>query len=60
MMTRHAIMVMGAGDSSVLQRTITFLDDLDIDFFIHWDKKFDLPRYSKIIFTPRIASYLGY
>lgn len=63
MMTRHAIMVMGAGDSSVLQRTIAFLDDPDIDFFIHWDKKFDLPQlkaqYSKIIFTPRIAVTWG-
>lgn len=62
-MARHAIMVMGAGNSSVLQRTINALDDPNIDFFIHWDRKFTLPKleskYSKIIFTPRISVTWG-
>lgn len=56
---KHAIMVMGFGDdASVLQKTINVLDDNDIDFIIHWDKRFSLPSLSsnksKIIFIPRI------
>ena len=35
---RHAIMVIGTGDNaSILQKAINYLDDRDIDFFIHWD-----------------------
>ena len=38
---RHAVMVLGYGeDYSVLQSTINLLDDPDISFFIHWDKKY--------------------
>lgn len=56
---KHAIMVMGFGDNpSVLQETINILDDNDIDFIIHWDKKSKLPKLnakkSKLIFIPRI------
>ena len=54
---KHAIMVMGFGDNpSVLQETINILDDNDIDFIIHWDKKSKLPKLnakkSKLIFFP--------
>ncbi|WP_063698073.1 beta-1,6-N-acetylglucosaminyltransferase [Pediococcus inopinatus] len=56
-------MVIGYGDSSVLQETINVLDDKNIDFFIHWDKKSLLPqlkaKYSKIIFIKRIKLYWG-
>lgn len=42
---RHAVMVLGYGeDYSVLQSTINLLDDPDISFFIHWDKKYKLPK----------------
>lgn len=42
---RHAVMVLGYGeDCSVLQSTINFLDDPDISFFIHWDKKYKIPK----------------
>lgn len=56
---RHAIMVMGFGnDASVLQETINILDDDNIDFIIHWDKRFKKPNLnshnSNIIFIPRI------
>lgn len=41
---KHAICVVGYGNSSaVLQETINILDDSDIDFFIHWDKRYALP-----------------
>lgn len=52
---RHAIMVIGSGNNAeVLQRTINHLDDEEIDFYIHWDKKFKKPvlksNYSNIFF----------
>lgn len=51
---RHAIMVMGYGDYRNLQETINLFDDYDIDFIVHWDKKYPLPNLysykSKIIF----------
>ena len=52
---RHAIMVIGTGgNASILQKTINYLDDKDIDFFVHWDAKYKKPtvrsNYSKIIF----------
>lgn len=52
-------MVMGFGNKyDVLQETINILDDIDIDFFIHWDKRFPLPKlysnHSRIIYIPRI------
>lgn len=61
---KHAIMVMGSGyQSGVLQELINHFDDHEIDFFIHWDRKFPLPslnsKYSKIIFIPRIKVYWG-
>lgn len=57
-------MVLGSGDDSrVLQKTIDHFDDPDIDFFIHWDRKFNLPKLvaqrSRIIFVPRIKVYWG-
>lgn len=37
---KHAIMVIGYGENAgVLQETINVLDDSDIDFYIHWDKR---------------------
>ena len=42
---KHAICVIGYGsDAKVFQKTIDILDSSDIDFFIHWDKKFKLPK----------------
>lgn len=38
-------MVIGHGDNAdVLQETINVLDNKNIDFFIHWDKKFKKPN----------------
>lgn len=51
---RHAIMIMGFGNSEVAQKIINVLDHPDIDFFIHWDKKYSVPdftsKYSKIFY----------
>lgn len=61
----HAILVEGSGkDSTVLQSTISVLDDPAIDFFIHWDAKFPQPsglyaKYSKIYFISPIKVYWG-
>lgn len=42
---KHAICVIGYGkNATVLQKTIKVLDDNDIDFFIHWDSKYKLPK----------------
>lgn len=60
---KHAIMVIGSGEYDVLQKTINVLDDYDIDFFIHWDAKFELPKLvsikSKIFYAPRIKVNWG-
>lgn len=61
---RHAIMAMGSGnDARVLQKVINHLDDSDIDFFIHWDLKYKIPKLvsqkSHVFFTPRIKVYWG-
>lgn len=33
-------MVIGHGENaSILQSTINILDSVDIDFFVHWDRK---------------------
>lgn len=62
---KHAIMVIGYGKyANVLQKTINVLDDYDIDFFIHWDKRYKLPKLkshkSKIFFiNDRIAVKWG-
>lgn len=46
---RHAICVIGYGtQADVLQNTINILDNPDIDFFIHWDKRFKLPKLSSL------------
>lgn len=49
---KHAICVIGYGSSRVLQETINHLDSPNIDFYIHWDKKYPLPKlqskFSKI------------
>ena len=57
-------MVIGHGnDASVLQETINILDDPQIDFFIHWDKKFVRPKLfsnkSKIFFVNSIEVTWG-
>lgn len=42
---KHAIMVMGYGiEAPILQQTINILDDKNIDFFIHWDKRYPYPK----------------
>lgn len=41
---RHAILVAGMKDSGVLQQVINLYDDKDIDFFVHFDKKFAQPK----------------
>lgn len=56
---KHAIMVMGFGNNaSVLQQTINVLDDSEIDFIIHWDKRYKTPKLvskkSKIIFIEQM------
>lgn len=61
---RHAIMVLGSGnDAQILQKLIEHFDDPEIDFFIHWDLKYKLPRLkakkSHISFVPRIKVYWG-
>ena len=41
---RHAILVEGHGNNAeVLQETIRILDDAEIDFWLHWDKRFKKP-----------------
>ncbi len=56
-------MVIGYGDSEILQETINILDDTDIDFYIHWDKKYKLPKlnsvHSKLFFINRSKVYWG-
>ena len=51
---KHAILVEGSGPWDVLQTTINVLDDPDIDYFIHWDKKYLMPnlngKFSHIYF----------
>ncbi|GAA3632532.1 beta-1,6-N-acetylglucosaminyltransferase [Lactobacillus hamsteri] len=62
---KHAIMVIGSGtNADVLQETINVLDDPEIDFYIHWDKKFNIPKLnsekSNILFLPdRISVQWG-
>lgn len=42
---KHAVMIMGYGEEApIVQQTINMLDDEDIDFFIHWDAKYALPK----------------
>jgi hypothetical protein len=54
---KHAVMIMGYGNGEMVQNTIDILDDYDIDFFIHWDKKFTIPAFhsnkSKISYTQK-------
>lgn len=62
---KHAIMVIGYGTSAaVLQMTIKILDSYNIDFFIHWDAKYEIPiltsNKSKIHFLKnRISVHWG-
>lgn len=57
---KQVILVMGHGEqSTILQKTIEVLDDKDIDFFIHWDKKYKQPdiraKHSTVYFVrPRL------
>lgn len=53
---RHAICVIGYGETQdVLQKDIEVLDSKNIDFFIHWDARYKLPKlqshYSSIFFV---------
>lgn len=42
---KHAIMVIGYGNEApILTQCIKILGDKDIDFFIHWDKRYKLPN----------------
>lgn len=47
---RHAVCVIGFGDHAyVLQKTINILDNKNIDFFVHWDARYKIPRlHSKL------------
>lgn len=37
---RHAILVIGYGNhADILKQTLQVLNDKDIDFYIHWDKR---------------------
>ncbi len=53
---KQAIMIMGFGDPSVAQATISHLDSDYIDFFVHWDQKYAVPNFksehSKIVYSP--------
>ena len=41
---KHAILVIGYGNhADILQQTLQVLNDGDIDFYIHWDKRYPLP-----------------
>lgn len=57
-------MVIGHGeDASIIQETINVLDDEDIDFFIHWDKRYTSPvlfsKYSNIHLIDRRKVFWG-
>ena len=42
---KHAILVIGYGNSAeILQKSIDILDSYNIDFFIHWDARYNLPQ----------------
>ncbi|GAW99208.1 beta-1,6-N-acetylglucosaminyltransferase [Secundilactobacillus mixtipabuli] len=60
---KHAVMVIGYGTGEILQHTIDLLDDEDIDFYIHWDKKYLIPNltshFSKIEFIKRRKAFWG-
>lgn len=44
-MTKHVILVEGHGNTAtILQETIRILDDYEIDFIVHWDRKFPEPN----------------
>ena len=46
---KHAIMVEGHGSTAnILQQTIDRLDDMDIDFFVHWDLNYAKPHLSAL------------
>lgn len=57
-------MVLGSGNNGqVLQKLIKHFDDTEIDFFIHWDLKYSLPKFvaknSHITLIPRTKVYWG-
>lgn len=61
---KHAILVIGHGENAdVLQETINILDDPDIDFYIHWDKRFKCPKltsnYSSLVFVESMKNNWG-
>lgn len=46
---KHAILVIGYGNSAeILQKSIDILDSYNIDFFIHWDARYNLPQLSSV------------
>lgn len=45
---KHAVMIIGYGKGNIVQRTISILDDKDIDFYIHWDARHKLPQLYSI------------
>ncbi|WKF84158.1 beta-1,6-N-acetylglucosaminyltransferase [Lacticaseibacillus pantheris] len=62
-MDKHAILVEGSGDGAILQSTINVLDSDNIDFFVHWDKKFARPhlvaKQSRIFFLKAQKVFWG-
>ncbi|PEG86525.1 MULTISPECIES: beta-1,6-N-acetylglucosaminyltransferase [unclassified Lactobacillus] len=45
----HAILVIGYGNhADILKQTLQVLNDKDIDFYIHWDKRYSLPDLDSV------------
>lgn len=45
---KQAFLIEGMGDSSITQKLINKMDDESVDFYVHWDAKFNTPNfYSK-------------
>lgn len=51
---KHAILVEGIGNGNVFQNLVNVLDDENIDFYVHWDIKYEKPdiraNFSSVIF----------
>lgn len=65
---KHAILVMGHGNLSILKRMIEILDDPKYDFYIHIDQKSsdngkwlsDYCKYARCFYAERNAVYWGH
>ena len=65
---KHAILVMGHGNLSIVEKYMQILDDERFDFYIHIDKKSaddgrylaDICKKSRVFFTERIPVYWGH